>query len=86
MVVRADPLAMPWVTALVNISMLLTGVGQMMNGQSIKGLVIFFVHWSLALLTCFTSMPVTAALASLDSWLVGQKLREGEDVGSWEWF
>jgi serine/threonine protein kinase len=86
MVVRADPLAMPWVTALVNISMLLTGVGQMMNGQAIKGLVIFFVHWSLALLTCFTSMPVTAALASLDSWLVGQKLREGEDVGSWEWF
>jgi len=78
--------AMPWTTAIVNISMLLTGVGQIMNGQVGKGIAVLLIHWTLALFTCFASMPVTALLASLDSWLVAQKLRQGHHVDGWEWF
>ena len=72
--------------ALLNLSMVLTGVGQLMNGQVGKGLLVLTVHWTLALVTCGSSMLVTAFLAALDSWLVGRKLQQGRAVSRWEWF
>jgi hypothetical protein len=89
---RAQPLydphphGMPWSSALVNGTMVLTGVGQMMNGQVGKGVIIFVVHWVLGFSTCFATVPFTALLASLDSWLIGRKMRSGRRTSAWEFF
>lgn len=78
------PRAMPGLVTILSLTVLLTGVGQVMNGQLGKGIVVMLVHWTLALFTCFTSVPFTCLIAALDAFLVARKLNSGRRVGRWE--
>ncbi len=80
----AAPRAMPLLAATLNLTVVLTGAGQVMNGQIGKGIAVMIIHWTLALVTCFSSVPFTIIIAALDAWLVARKLNAGRRVGSWE--
>jgi TM2 domain-containing membrane protein YozV len=75
---------MPLLAATLNLTVVLTGAGQVMNGQIGKGIAVMIIHWTLALVTCFSSVPFTIIIAALDAWLVARKLNAGRRVGSWE--
>ena len=78
------PRAMPGLAALISITVLLTGMGQLMNGQIGKAILVMLVHWTLALITCFSSVPITCLIAALDAYLIARKINTGQRVGSWE--
>ncbi|MEL6343213.1 MAG: serine/threonine-protein kinase [Myxococcota bacterium] len=80
------PNAAPGMAAALNATVLLTGVGQLMNGQIGKGLLIMLVHWTLIVFTCGTSALITALLATIDAWMIGRRLQDGRMVDSWDWF
>ena len=80
----ATPRAMPGLAALISITVLLTGMGQLMNGQIGKAILVMLVHWTLALITCFSSVPITCLIAALDAYLIARKINTGQRVGSWE--
>ncbi|MFT5684039.1 MAG: serine/threonine protein kinase [Myxococcota bacterium] len=80
----AKPWAMPSLAAVLNLTVLLTGVGQLMNGQIGKAIVVAILHWTLALVTCFSSVPFTIVIAAVDAYVVGRKLNAGRQLGSWE--
>ena len=75
---------MPWLVTFLSISVLLTGMGQVINGQFGKGIVVILTHWTLALFTCFASVPITCLIAALDAFRIARKLSSGRQVGPWE--
>jgi TM2 domain-containing membrane protein YozV len=75
---------MPGIAAILNLTVVLTGGGQLMNGQIGKGILVMILHWTLALVTCFSSVPFTIILAAIDAYMVGRKINNGQPVGRWE--
>lgn|GEM_PF-2126387 len=73
------------------VSLVMPGMGQAMNFQLVKGIVIFFAY---VIFTGFTSGPqyglylqaVWHVLAALDAYRIANRLKEGESVGKWQWF
>lgn len=63
-------------------SFLLVGLGQMMLGQTQKGLTLMAV----CILTCGSGFLLAWPFAIVDAYLVGKKLAEGRSVGEWECF
>ena len=80
----SSPRAMPGLTAILSLTVVFTGTGQMMNGQVGKGLVVMIVHWILALVTCLSSVPFTIVIAAIDAFLIARKLNAGRRVGRCE--
>lgn len=75
---------MPGIAAILNLTVILTGAGQLMNGQLGKGILVMIIHWTLALVTCLSSVPVTIILAAIDAYVVGRKINHGQSVSPWE--
>ena len=63
-------------------SFLLVGLGQMMLGQTMKGLALLAV----CIMTCGAGFLLAWPFAIVDAYLVGKKLQEGHTVGEWECF
>ena len=70
-------------TALI-LSCLITGVGQIYLGQTIKGIVILI--GSLVLWGTIVGGPVIWIVAMVDAHAIGNKLASGKSVGQWEFF
>jgi TM2 domain-containing membrane protein YozV len=70
----------------VFLSLLITGLGQMVSGQVTKGVIILLVSVVLGALTGGVSLIVTLPLTAIDAYLVAKKLKAGNYVGRWECF
>jgi len=79
-----DPGANPVLALCINL-LCICGVGQMINGQVGKGVVILLVHGILGALTG-VSIFITWPIACIDAYLIGKKRQQGRWVGTWEWF
>ena len=74
------------------LSVLLAGLGQCLNGQLEKGLVIMLVGplviALLAVVTCGIGAilgPIYLALVAVDAYKCAQKLQSGQPIGKWEY-
>ena len=65
---------------------LIVGLGQMINGQAIKGVVLFMSAIILAPLTSFIGSFILGIIALIDAVAIGNRLRDGQTVGQWQWF
>ena len=64
----------------------LAGLGQIVLGQTIKGVMILLGSMVLAVVTGGFSVFVTWPLGGLDAYLIAKKLQSGKSVGQWECF
>jgi TM2 domain-containing membrane protein YozV len=67
-------------------SLLLTGMGQMVNKQTNKGIVILISCIVAGLATFGIGGFVIAVLAAIDAGIIAGRLNRGEAVGQWQWF
>ncbi len=74
----------PWIAALL--SFLVTGVGQMYNGQVTKGIVLLLGQIALTVATSGAAFPVLWIISIVDAALIANKLKQGQAVGEWEFF
>ncbi|MBB5173868.1 zinc ribbon domain-containing protein [Texcoconibacillus texcoconensis] len=74
----------PWLMALL--SFLITGLGQMILGQVKKGVAILVASILLSMITFGSSVFITTPIAIIDAFLIAKKMREGKEVGEWEFF
>jgi TM2 domain-containing membrane protein YozV len=65
---------------------LLTGGGQMFNGQVAKGFMLLGVAIVLAFVTLGIGTVVIWIIALIDAVSIGNKLNQGQPVGAWEFF
>jgi TM2 domain-containing membrane protein YozV len=65
---------------------LLLGLGQILLGQTTKGICILLGGLLLAVLTAGISVIIVFPAAGFDAYLIAKKLKEGKAVGEWEWF
>ena len=84
-VVASDPPKDPMLMALLS-GCCLIGVGQIVMGQTIKGVSILIGSILLAVATVGFSAPVTAILGAIDAYRIAKKLKEGKSVTKWEFF
>lgn len=64
----------------------LAGLGQIVLGQTLKGVIILVVSMLLGAVTMGVSILVTWPLGAVDAYMVAKKLKEGKTVGIWEFF
>jgi hypothetical protein len=64
------------------LSFLIVGLGQIVLGQTIKGIVMLVV----VIFTFGFGMLLIWPVAIIDAYLIAQKLRRGQSVGEWEFF
>jgi hypothetical protein len=84
-IVAADPPKDPMLMAILT-GCCLVGVGQIILGQTAKGVSILIGSIALALITMGISAPVTMILAAVDAYKIAKKLKEGKTVPKWEFF
>lgn len=68
------------------ISFFFPGLGQILMGQVKKGAVILLGSIFFSFLTHGFSFILVSILAVVDAYLIGKKLKEGKQVGEWEFF
>lgn len=64
----------------------IAGLGQIVLGQTTKGVAILLASLVLGVLTMGVSIFITWPLGAIDAYLIAKKLREGRVVGQWECF
>jgi TM2 domain-containing membrane protein YozV len=64
----------------------IAGLGQMVLGQTTKGVMILIGSVVLASVTFGATIILTWPLMGLDAYLIAKKLKEGRSVGAWECF
>ena len=64
-------------------SLMIAGCGQLYNGQTAKGVCIFFLC---VFLWVVDLGFVVTILACIDAYRIAQKINSGRQVGPWEWF
>jgi predicted amidophosphoribosyltransferase len=74
----------PWLMALL--SFLITGLGQMIMGQVKKGAAWLIGGFFLAIFTAGISIFIIIPLVVIDAFLIAKKIKEGKQVGEWEFF
>jgi TM2 domain-containing membrane protein YozV len=75
----------PSLMLLVNLCCL-AGLGQIVLGQTVKGVFILLVSMVLAVLTGGLSIIVTWPMGAIDAFCIAKKLKDGRSVGQWEFF
>ena len=83
--IAPDRHASPMIAAFVNALFCCNGLGQVINGQVTKGILVFVMH-VLACLICGPFAAVTWIIAIVDAWCIASKRANGHSVGLWEWF
>jgi hypothetical protein len=64
----------------------IAGLGQIVLGQTIKGVMILIGTLLVALATFGVGLVVIYPLSALDAYLIAGKLKNGSSVGEWECF
>ena len=72
--------------AAVLLSLLLTGMGQIYNKQTVKGLVFLLISVVLAVFTCGLSLLITYPIILIDAALIAGRLNRGESISEWQCF
>ena len=67
------------------LSALLPGFGQLILGQTVKGIVLLVLALGLLRMSCLLAL-VCWIVAIIDAYQIGTKLRRGQSVGQWEFF
>ncbi len=65
---------------------LIAGLGQIILGQTAKGIAILLGSMVLAVVTVGISIFITWPAGGVDAYLIAKKLKEGKTVGQWEFF
>ena len=68
------------------LSVLVVGLGQMLNGQLPKGLCILAAGMVLGGITVGFGAPVIWVLSAVDAYLCAKKLSQGQSIGAWSFF
>ncbi|MGO8748919.1 MAG: hypothetical protein ACLQNE_23385 [Thermoguttaceae bacterium] len=68
------------------LSLVIVGLGQMLLGQTIKGVVMLIAAMVLGVLTVGLAIVVVWPVSAIDAYMIAKKLREGKSVGEWEFF
>ena len=68
------------------LSVLLVGLGQILLGQTIKGVVMLIVALVLGALTGCLACLITFPVSAIDAYLIAKKMQQGKSVGEWEFF
>jgi TM2 domain-containing membrane protein YozV/RNA polymerase subunit RPABC4/transcription elongation factor Spt4 len=74
----------PWLMAVL--SFLILGLGQIILGQTAKGLTILIVGIIVGIITFGISSFITVPISVIDAYLIAKKKKEGKLVGDWEFF
>lgn len=74
----------PWLMALL--SFLILGLGQIILGQTAKGVTMLVVGVVFAMITFGLSALITLPISVIDAYLIAKKKKEGKIVGDWEFF
>lgn len=84
--IYVQPGAHPWVLAGLASLCCITGLGQLVNRQYLKAIVVFIASFMLGLATGGLSVLATWPLSAVDAFIIGQRLHRGEIVGQWQFF
>lgn len=71
------------------LSVLIVGLGQIILGQTGKGITMLVGVILFGLFTCFYGFllaPIFWLIAGLDAYKIANKLKQGNSVGAWEFF
>lgn len=83
LVMPSDPPRDP--TLMGILSAVVPGLGQMIMGQTVKGIVLCVLAVGLGLTTCLGGF-VVGIVSIIDAYQIGVKLRSGQPVRQWEFF
>lgn len=64
----------------------IAGLGQIILGQTIKGVVILLISIVMAVITMGFSAIILWPLGGIDAYCIAKKLQSGKSVGEWEFF
>lgn len=64
----------------------IAGLGQIVMGQTIKGMMILIGSMLFAVATAGLSILVIWPLSGVDAYCIAKKLQAGKSVGQWEFF
>ena len=84
-IAASDPPKDPVVMGLLS-GCLIAGLGQMVLGQTVKGIAFLLGSMVLGAVTLGASILITWPLGGVDAYLIAKKLKEGKTVGQWECF
>lgn len=74
----------PWLIGIL--SFLITGLGQIVLGQTAKGITMLVASVVLSFLTAGLSILITVPISVIDGVLIANKQKEGKPVQEWEFF
>ncbi|WP_017381803.1 zinc ribbon domain-containing protein [Paenisporosarcina sp. TG-14] len=74
----------PWLMAVL--SFLILGLGQIIMGQTAKGLTILAVGFFIGFITVGISSFIIVPISVIDAYLIAKKKKDGKVVGEWEFF
>ncbi len=64
----------------------ITGLGQIILGQTVKGIVMLIVSAIFIFATAGFGALITVPLIGIDAYMIAKKLQEGKSVEEWEFF
>ena len=71
------------------LSVLIAGLGQIILGQTAKGITILLAAFLVTAVTCGWGLPISAIIMvifAVDAYKIANKLKQGSPVGSWDCF
>lgn len=74
----------PWLIGIL--SFLITGLGQIVLGQTAKGVTMLIVSIVLSIITVGFTALITVPISVIDGVLIANKKKEGKPVDEWEFF
>lgn len=74
----------PTVSSLLSI--LLVGLGQMINGQGVKGLLMMIAGITIGAITGGIAAPLIWIVSAIDAYMCANKLKQGKPIGKFSFF
>lgn len=75
---------LPWLAALL--SFIFPGIGQIYNGQIMKGVMLIVLAIVLTFCCCGVGMLPVWVIGIVDAAIIADKLNKGRSVGDWDFF
>ena len=64
----------------------LTGLGQIVLGQTLKGIALLVGSIVIAITTGGVSIFVVTPIIAIDAYMIAQRLKQGQPVSEWDFF
>lgn len=68
------------------LSLLLIGLGQMLNGQLVKGILMLIISVLIGIMTGFLIAPFLWIFSGIDAYQCAKKLKNGQPIGKFSFF